>query len=50
MNASIVGGELKPPDHEEVRWIAPGQLVTMDLAPADVGIAKAITGLPLESS
>lgn len=44
LKASIVGGELRPTDHEEVRWILLGQLLTLDLAQADVEIAKAITG------
>jgi len=44
MKASIVGGELHPQDHDEVVWISPDQLATMDLAPADVGIAKVIKG------
>jgi hypothetical protein len=29
--------------HEEVIWITPSQFSTMALAPADVGIVKAIT-------
>ena len=32
-------GGLHPLDHEEVMWVLPGQLSTMDLAPADVGIS-----------
>ena len=45
MKASIVGGELHPHDHEEIMWVLPGQLSTMDLAPADVEIVKAIKGM-----
>jgi len=42
LKATIVGGELHPQDHEEIRWVLPSQLPTMDLAPADVGIAMPI--------
>lgn len=50
LKASIVGGELQSRDHDAVRWIPPSQLLTVTLAAADVGIAKALAGLPLESS
>lgn len=42
LKASIVGGELQPRDHDEVTWVLPSHLSTMDLAPADVRIAKAL--------
>jgi hypothetical protein len=29
-------------EHDEVMWVLPGQLSTMDLAPADVGIVEAM--------
>lgn len=42
LKASIVGGQLHPRDHEEFTWIMPSLLSTMDLAPADVGLAQFI--------
>jgi 8-oxo-dGTP diphosphatase len=44
LKASIICGDLRPTDHEEARWVKTGQLSTMDLAPADVGIAEAVVG------
>jgi 5-methylcytosine-specific restriction protein A len=45
LKTSIVGGELHPRDHEEVLWVQPSLLSTMELAPADVEIAKSITAI-----
>jgi len=42
LKASIVGGKLHPQDHEEVTCVLPGHLSMMDLAPADVNIARAL--------
>jgi mutator protein MutT len=40
LKTKIGSGELNPRDHEEVMWVTPSQLLTMDLAPADIGIAR----------
>ena len=42
--ARYVSGNIKLNDHEEIKWVLPKQLTTVDLAPADVGIGKAIKG------
>ena len=35
-------GEIQPQDHSEIKWVTPDELMDVDLAPADVPIAKAL--------
>lgn len=41
-----LSGEMTPRDHDAIEWVCPEALLTMDLLPADIPIARRITENP----
>lgn len=42
----VLGGQLKLSVHDEVDWFEPQEMLTLDLAPADVPIAERLLACP----
>ena len=40
--ASHLSGEFSPVEHAGIRWVKPSQLLSLDLCPADVPLAKQV--------
>lgn len=45
LEAEILQGEIKLSVHDKLRWLTPNEILELKLAPADIPIAQALTGL-----
>jgi 8-oxo-dGTP diphosphatase len=37
---AVVGGNMKPVEHDRVQWVSPGEAMLLDWAPADVPLVE----------